>query len=101
MQFEKAPVLYYLRRSIMRTNDSRCTLLPSSVHEDGHLSWIKLASTQHSKFGKVLLLICNASMHVSIHIQFLGYEEKSQSKIIKCQICVQKRGVHIILLKGR
>ena len=31
----------------------------------------------------------------------VGYEETSQSKILKCQICVQKRGVCIILRKGQ
>ena len=31
----------------------------------------------------------------------VGYEETSQSKILKCQICVPKRGVCIILRKGQ
>ena len=31
----------------------------------------------------------------------VGYEETSQSKILKSQICVQKRGVCIILRKGQ
>ena len=30
----------------------------------------------------------------------VGYKETSQSKVLKCQICVKKRGVCIILHKG-
>jgi hypothetical protein len=39
-----------------------------------------------------------SNFHFSVHV---GYEETSQSKILKCQICMKNRGVCIILRKGQ
>ena len=79
----------------------------TKLHVDWHLNWFKLTPAQHNKFDRISPLIFNANFHASTHIQYydffmhMGYEETSQSKILKSQICVQKRGVCIILHKGQ